>query len=305
MPPPQSPLGVDRSAFGPDPGSLGRRVVAALIDMIPLAFAGYALSERGPERQGITLENERFLLWVLVVILFWVAIESVGTSVGKLLTGLRVVDQSSGEPPSLMQAAKRSVARVVDGFPFLYLVGFVTAATDPRRRRLGDRWADTAVVPASGSSPRAAALSPVLISLAVIAGSVLLVAADPGPQLGAFDYDDDVAPFAREVADAMVAGDLDAVEAALADDPDLTGGLSVRPQIEQTFALLQGARFVEREADRESSTSRGLDDEVYDTVILWYELDVTRTENQLAVVVADVDGELVLFGVFVEFGPDE
>lgn len=304
MPGPPS-LGVDRESLGPRPGSLGKRVTAAFIDMIPLAFAAVALAERtsDPDQQSISLQNERLGLWLLVVIGFWIVIESAGNSVGKSMAGLRVIDAGSGAAPAFPQTVKRSVARVVDGFPVFYLVGFLAAVSDPRRRRLGDRWAGTAVVPATDTSPGAAILSPLLLSIALIAGSVMIIAADPGPQLGAFDYDEEVAPFARSIADAMVDGDFERVEAALVEPVDGQASVSVRPLFEQAFDLMEGARFVEREERWEYSLAQRRDGTTQDTVIVYFELDEVMTENRLAVIVADVDGELVLFNVFVEFGP--
>lgn len=90
-----------------------------------------------------------------------------GATPGKLLVGLRVVTRD-GEICGPGQALIRSLAWVVDGFPYvLPLAGYAAAFGDKDAQRLGDRWAHTYVVdrkfvgqqpfavafPADGSEP--------------------------------------------------------------------------------------------------------------------------------------------------------
>lgn len=74
-----------------------------------------------------------------------------GTSVGKLLCGLSVV-QLDGSPCSLDSATKRSLAYYVDGL-FFGLVGYQSMKTSVLRQRFGDVWADTVVVKKSDFVP--------------------------------------------------------------------------------------------------------------------------------------------------------
>jgi len=98
--------------------------------------------------------------WLLSFVVAWTAVFVVaqgltGATPGKVLAGVRVVDEH-GRPPGLGRALVRSVAWVVDGFPYLIpFVGFASSAADGDGQRLGDRWAGTYVVAAdqAGLSP--------------------------------------------------------------------------------------------------------------------------------------------------------
>ncbi len=80
-----------------------------------------------------------------------------GWTVGKLITGIRVV-QEDGRPPGFGKALVRWLLWIVDGFPyFLPLVGFIVGLTTVGHRRVGDMVAKTFVVRAS------AAGSPVVV----------------------------------------------------------------------------------------------------------------------------------------------
>jgi uncharacterized RDD family membrane protein YckC len=71
-----------------------------------------------------------------------------GRSLGKLVTGLVVVDQHGGRP-GLAKAALRTLARLIEVNPFL--LGGIPAGLivvfSKERQRLGDMWAGTYVIP--------------------------------------------------------------------------------------------------------------------------------------------------------------
>ena len=96
------------------------------------------------------------VLWLAM----YVGLQGVtGGTPGKLLTGLRVVTRD-GEICGPSRAAVRSVAWIVDGFPYVFpLTGYAAAFGDQRAQRLGDRWAGTYVVDQAfvGQSPYAVA----------------------------------------------------------------------------------------------------------------------------------------------------
>ena len=69
-----------------------------------------------------------------------------GLTIGKVLTGLRVVDARSGSIPGLRAAIYRTLLRPIDGFPGVYLVGAVFVLLSPEGLRLGDRVARTRVI---------------------------------------------------------------------------------------------------------------------------------------------------------------
>ena len=80
------------------------------------------------------------------VILFlygWLMEASCGATLGKAIIGIRVVGTRQRGP--LAACALRNVLRIVDGIGF-YLVGTVSAACSGTRQRLGDVYAQTAVI---------------------------------------------------------------------------------------------------------------------------------------------------------------
>jgi hypothetical protein len=73
----------------------------------------------------------------------WLLEASFGATLGKALVGIRVVRIS--QRSALAASAIRNLLRIVDGLGF-YLVGAMVAGCSPRRQRLGDLCAGTAVV---------------------------------------------------------------------------------------------------------------------------------------------------------------
>ena len=85
------------------------------------------------------------LTWLLLGFAYYVALEaSVGSTIGKLLLGIRVI-KTDGEPADWKSSFIRNLLRVVDGIAF-YLVAALFAWDSPKRQRLGDRVASTIVV---------------------------------------------------------------------------------------------------------------------------------------------------------------
>jgi uncharacterized RDD family membrane protein YckC len=124
----------------------GRRVVATLIDGIVLGFLGGTVTV-GTNTTASDLELTRLSTGgSLVLLLYYVLMESLlGRTVGKLITGIRVVDEATGNRPGVGAAIVRTLLRLIDGL-FGYLVGFIIATSSVRRRRLGDMAAKTLVV---------------------------------------------------------------------------------------------------------------------------------------------------------------
>jgi uncharacterized RDD family membrane protein YckC len=82
----------------------------------------------------------------VIVVLYYVLLEGLtGRTVGKLVTGIRVIDAQTGGVPGLLSGLLRTVLRLIDGI-FAYLVGFIVVLNSDRRRRLGDMAAKTLVV---------------------------------------------------------------------------------------------------------------------------------------------------------------
>lgn len=91
---------------------------------------------------------------LLVTVILWLAYMvyaegTWGASLGKRATGIRVV-KIDGTPMDMQASLIRNVLRV-DGL-FFYLVAAIFVWTSPTRQRLGDRVANTVVVPAQKAS---------------------------------------------------------------------------------------------------------------------------------------------------------
>jgi uncharacterized RDD family membrane protein YckC len=83
---------------------------------------------------------------LVIYLLYYTLLEGyLGQTVGKMLLGIKVVREDTGEVPGIGAAAIRNVLRVVDGL-FGYLVGFIAVLASSKRQRLGDMAAHTLVV---------------------------------------------------------------------------------------------------------------------------------------------------------------
>jgi Tol biopolymer transport system component/uncharacterized RDD family membrane protein YckC len=154
---------------------LGRRSVAALIDVALLTgvFLIFSLTVGEVSTEGgfsVALNGAWSPVYLGVVLWYYFVFEvAVGQSVGKRLLGLRVT-RADGGRPSAAAISVRTLLRLVDWLPFLYLVGFVAMlATGVRRQRLGDLAAKTRVVRALPGGRRGLALVPVALVAVLLA----------------------------------------------------------------------------------------------------------------------------------------
>jgi uncharacterized RDD family membrane protein YckC len=136
----------------PDVHVTGRRVVATIVDSIVFgifnsiyhAVFGVQKDASGFDLTRLSAKGSGWLL--LTVLLYYVLLEGlVGRTLGKMVTGIRVVDAETGGQPGILSAVVRTLLRLVDGI-LAYLVGFIIVVNSQRRRRLGDMAAKTLVV---------------------------------------------------------------------------------------------------------------------------------------------------------------
>jgi uncharacterized RDD family membrane protein YckC len=136
---------------GPNVHVTGRRVVATIVDAIILGIAGGILAGEfgGRSSSGFDLTQlsaKGSILPVAFALVYYVVLEGLlGRTVGKMVTGVRVVNEATGYPPGIGKATVRTVLRLIDGL-FGYLIGFIIVLGSSRRRRLGDMAAGTLVV---------------------------------------------------------------------------------------------------------------------------------------------------------------
>jgi uncharacterized RDD family membrane protein YckC len=196
LPPPgpeNLPPGSENLTPGPEglpPGRedlLGLRIAAALIDLAVLAGLLVILSAAVGQTSfsgggfNVSLSGAWAGVFLAIALLYYFTLEAaIGQTLGKRLLGLRVL--GAGETrPSVRAVASRTLLRVVDWLPLLYLAGFITMlATGTRRRRIGDLAARTAVARALPVRHRWLALVPLAVVVLAAAGLSVYRASSAG-----------------------------------------------------------------------------------------------------------------------------
>ena len=178
---------------GPAPGPenlLGLRVAAALIDLALLAGILAILSAAVGQANvsggnfSVYLTGTWAVVFFALALGYYFVLEAwAGQTVGKRLLGLRVLS-AEGARPSVRAVAGRTLLRIVDWLPVLYLAGFITMlATGTRRQRIGDLAARTAVARAVPVRHRGLALVPLAVVLLAAAGLLVYRATSAGSTL--------------------------------------------------------------------------------------------------------------------------
>jgi Tol biopolymer transport system component/uncharacterized RDD family membrane protein YckC len=170
----------------PTESVLGLRIGAALIDLALLfgllIVLALAIGESEVEGGGVSLSlhGADAGLYFALVLLYYFGLEAaLGQTIGKLLFGLRVVGPD-GAWPSMFRVAVRTLLRIVDWLPLLYLLGFIVIMAGSRRRRLGDLVAGTGLVRTQPVRRRSLALAPAAFLLLAIVGLSVYRAVDSG-----------------------------------------------------------------------------------------------------------------------------
>ncbi|GIF26921.1 putative RDD family membrane protein YckC [Actinoplanes tereljensis] len=126
----------------------GRRIVATLLDGVLFGFVASALDvqQDNATYQLSGVSTAHGFWFVTFVFLYYVLLEGLtGRTVGKLITGIRVVDAETGRRPGLLSGFVRTLLRIIDGFAG-YLLALIVVINSKNRRRLGDMAAKTLVV---------------------------------------------------------------------------------------------------------------------------------------------------------------
>ncbi len=169
---------------------VGLRIGAALIDLALLAglftILSAAVGQTTVSGEGfnVSLSGLWLVVFLAAALGYYFVLEAwAGQTLGKRLLGLRVL-RADGTRPSVGAVALRTLLRVVDWLPLLYLVGFITMmATGTRRQRIGDLAARTALARALPVRHRGLALVPlVIVVLAAVALPVYRATSAGGTQ---------------------------------------------------------------------------------------------------------------------------
>jgi uncharacterized RDD family membrane protein YckC len=131
----------------------GRRILATLVDGLLFGAVGTAMANffgtiAFHDTFGIEihLTGVAWAVWMGLIALYYVLMEGyLGQTLGKMLLGIKVVREGTGEVPGLKAAVIRTLLRIVDGL-FSYAVAFVAVLATHKGQRLGDMAAHTLVV---------------------------------------------------------------------------------------------------------------------------------------------------------------
>ncbi len=126
--------------------SIMRRIAAYVIDIVVLVLISFVLSSiTNADLEGSSQERQLLVYIVITFTYFIVAEALTGQTIGKRLTGIRVVGLD-GTPIGWRQSTSRNLMRIVDSLPALYIVGIIVMARSDSLQRIGDRLAKTVVV---------------------------------------------------------------------------------------------------------------------------------------------------------------
>ena len=131
--------------------TLGVRTFGAVADILIIVVIwsvyGVFFGEIPEAGFGFKLEGLPALISFAGMFAYFIVTEAVwGATPGKMLVGMRVVNEEDGAVIGWQRSIVRNLLRVVDVFPAFYLVGFFFAVSSPKTQRLGDRIARTVVV---------------------------------------------------------------------------------------------------------------------------------------------------------------
>ena len=126
----------------------GRRILAIIVDGLligaPLGLLSMLFGANGAD--NVNVSAPLVGLSTLLFFLYFILMEGyLGQTIGKMLFGIKVVREDTGEIPGLGAATVRTLLRLVDGL-FGYLVGFIAVLLSSKRQRIGDMAAHTLVV---------------------------------------------------------------------------------------------------------------------------------------------------------------
>jgi uncharacterized RDD family membrane protein YckC len=131
---------------------VGRRIGAGLIDVLLMTALFFALAasmgelESGDGSFQVELTGGPFLLFLAIQLGYYFVLETLyGKTLGKALLGLRVVAEDGSKATGGAVAA-RTILRLIDGLPGLYLLGIVVIAASKKDQRIGDMAGRTRVV---------------------------------------------------------------------------------------------------------------------------------------------------------------
>ena len=131
-----------------DYAGLVQRAVALIIDQILIGVALVVLIFAGVLSTSMSAGAVIVIMgvqWVLWLVYFTILEGSSGQTIGKRFMNIRVIS-ADGSDLSYAQAMVRSLLRIVDSLPTLYILGIILVIVTRERQRLGDMVAGSVVI---------------------------------------------------------------------------------------------------------------------------------------------------------------
>ena len=131
-----------------DYAGLVQRAVALIIDQIIIGVALVVLIFAGVLSTSMSAGTVVAIMgvqWVLWLVYFTFFEGSSGQTIGKRFMNIRVIS-ADGSDLSYAQALVRSLLRIVDSLPTLYILGIILVIVTRERQRLGDMVAGSVVI---------------------------------------------------------------------------------------------------------------------------------------------------------------
>ncbi|MCC7568943.1 MAG: RDD family protein [Candidatus Methanofastidiosa archaeon] len=131
-----------------DYAGLVQRAVALIIDQIIIGVALVVLIFAGVLSTSMSTGAVFAIMgvqWVLWLVYFTFLEGSSGQTIGKRFMNIRVIS-ADGSDLSYAQALVRSLLRIVDSLPTLYILGIILVIVTRERQRLGDMVAGSVVI---------------------------------------------------------------------------------------------------------------------------------------------------------------
>ena len=137
--------------------SLGSRIGAYLIDFL-IIFVLFVIILIIIDSQAPYLSDDTYALlgslaYILVLFGYFVLLEGPlgkGRTAGKRVFKLRVVKKEDQGTIDYGKSFVRNILRLIDGLPFLYIIGMILISDSDLNQRLGDRAAGTIVIKGDG-----------------------------------------------------------------------------------------------------------------------------------------------------------
>ncbi|UCG04373.1 MAG: RDD family protein [Candidatus Heimdallarchaeota archaeon] len=137
--------------------SLKQRIIAALIDLgffisvfLPVTYLVKGVWIMSPVDHrwayGLFITDPLCIIFFFLMVIYFILLEGLlGQTIGKFITGIKVIKRD-GSKPGIVASCIRNILRVIDSLPTLHIYGIYLILKSPDKTRFGDKKARTIVI---------------------------------------------------------------------------------------------------------------------------------------------------------------